>query len=83
MELELLCVVLWRNWFLRNQTIHGENCNHETDVVPWSRSFLDEFMAAMNGDNESNGGGRVKARWQPPLEGVYKINTDVALDIGN
>ncbi|KAK1586401.1 hypothetical protein Q3G72_002185 [Acer saccharum] len=72
-----------RNWYLRNQVIHGENGSHENDVVAWSRNFLEEFMAAITADTDHNGDVHVEAQWQAPLEGVYKINTDAALDFRN
>ncbi|KAK0598187.1 hypothetical protein LWI29_032371 [Acer saccharum] len=47
-DLELLCVILWRVWFLRNQLVHSE-CRQDVDnVVLWSNEFLAEFHVANN-----------------------------------
>ncbi|KAK3187923.1 hypothetical protein Dsin_027484 [Dipteronia sinensis] len=43
-ELALLCVVLWRVWYSRNQVVHTKRkCNME-DMVCWSDVFLSEFQ---------------------------------------
>ncbi|TXG69356.1 hypothetical protein EZV62_004291 [Acer yangbiense] len=49
-DLELLCVILWRVWFLRNQLVHSE-CRQDVDnVVLWSNEFLAKFHVANNSD---------------------------------
>ncbi|KAK2635038.1 hypothetical protein Ddye_029830 [Dipteronia dyeriana] len=47
-KLALLCVVMWRVWFLRNQLVH--NCGHGghqivEELFLWSSSFMVDFKA--------------------------------------
>ncbi|KAK3228678.1 hypothetical protein Dsin_000559 [Dipteronia sinensis] len=81
-DMELLCMVLWRNWYRRNVQVHGTAQIHAVDVVPWARSFLADFKAA----NKVAEGPRrtcgvpVAPKWCLPENGVYKINTDAEAD---
>ncbi|KAK0588291.1 hypothetical protein LWI29_037252 [Acer saccharum] len=45
-ELELLCVVLWHVWFLRNQLVHGGGHQDMESVVSWAEEFLAKFYEA-------------------------------------
>ncbi|KAK2648632.1 hypothetical protein Ddye_016121 [Dipteronia dyeriana] len=80
-ELNFLCVVLWRIRSIRNQLVHGGNTSLLGEVVPWSVSFLDEWLVAnpiglvreITADQET-------PRWCPPCEGFYTLSTDTALD---
>ncbi|TXG68107.1 hypothetical protein EZV62_009382 [Acer yangbiense] len=42
-ELELLCVILWRIWFFRNQDVHGNSKFREEDTLSWCKEFLDNY----------------------------------------
>ncbi|KAK3211829.1 hypothetical protein Dsin_016535 [Dipteronia sinensis] len=44
--LRTLCVICWRNWFLRNASIHKDNKPNYSDVVWWSRNFAAKIHAS-------------------------------------
>ncbi|TXG66886.1 hypothetical protein EZV62_008161 [Acer yangbiense] len=45
-NLERLCIVWWRIWFLRNHLVHSIEKFVVEDIVPWCVEFLDEYKAA-------------------------------------
>ncbi|KAL5766515.1 hypothetical protein ACOSP7_017132 [Xanthoceras sorbifolium] len=45
-EMEELCMVWWRLWFLRNKAVHSSLVLDVEDVVPWSRAYLADLRAA-------------------------------------
>ncbi|KAK3225297.1 hypothetical protein Dsin_005159 [Dipteronia sinensis] len=45
-ELVLLCVILWRVWFWRNQKIHSPSTVRTEDVVSWATGFIDDYRSA-------------------------------------
>ncbi|KAK3222277.1 hypothetical protein Dsin_009302 [Dipteronia sinensis] len=45
-DLELLCVILWRCWWRRNQLIHHAGARCDEDIVEWSGNFLAEWSKA-------------------------------------
>ncbi|KAK3224581.1 hypothetical protein Dsin_004443 [Dipteronia sinensis] len=53
------------------------------EIVPWSSDFLDEFYRAnvIVGTCPSSKE-LISALWRPPDPGLYKVNTDAALDVG-
>ncbi|KAK3220991.1 hypothetical protein Dsin_014961 [Dipteronia sinensis] len=44
-ELELLCVILWRDWWRHNQFIHKNGERSDEDCVSWAQNFLAEFRS--------------------------------------
>ncbi|KAK0603126.1 hypothetical protein LWI29_001656 [Acer saccharum] len=79
--MELLCVVLWRMWYLRNLLVHGRVSTGQEDIVCWCAGFMRDYMEA----NEYAYGCREQVlpsqiSWQPPEESSYKLNCDAALD---
>ncbi|KAK2656774.1 hypothetical protein Ddye_009826 [Dipteronia dyeriana] len=95
-ELSLLCIVFWRIWFVRNQWVRGERDNMADTVLSWSINFLLGFQDANGvcsdkvvsaGSANSPGSvisnGYTVAKWIPFLGELFKINTDVALDMEN
>ncbi|KAK3188279.1 hypothetical protein Dsin_027840 [Dipteronia sinensis] len=81
-ELELLCVVLWRVWFLRNQLVQGVGWHGLETVVPWSEDFLADFMV-VNGvfgiQREHVRQNEIK--WHHPEVGFFNLNIDAAIDV--
>ncbi|KAK4856021.1 hypothetical protein QYF36_013319 [Acer negundo] len=45
-DLELLYVILWRVWFLRNHLVHDGGHLVVDNVVSWSKEFFVEFLEA-------------------------------------
>ncbi|KAK0595652.1 hypothetical protein LWI29_008728 [Acer saccharum] len=81
-ELEMLCVILWRCWWRRNQIIHQAGVRSDEIVIDWAENFLKEFRNAYerNTDVSTLGSKKVlqNSGWKRPTEGVFKINTDAA-----
>ncbi|KAI9181839.1 hypothetical protein LWI28_019185 [Acer negundo] len=42
----LLCVVLWRNWYIRNVRVHGSKCDAGINNLEWAHHFLRDYSAA-------------------------------------
>ncbi|KAK0592479.1 hypothetical protein LWI29_019869 [Acer saccharum] len=82
-DLELLCVILWRVWFCRNQAIHNSKEIEVGEIVGWASDFVDEWRRARFGDqprpsNGSSSSVESPLRWTPPAGGLFKVNTDAA-----
>ena len=81
-ELGLLCICLWKVWSLRNVAVHDPNSIREVDIVEWARCFINEIHSV-------NPVIAIPAKafphsipiWKPPDPGMYKINSDVVLDM--
>ncbi|KAK3222428.1 hypothetical protein Dsin_009453 [Dipteronia sinensis] len=86
-ELELLCVVLWRVWFLRNKLVQGVGQRGLENVVPWSEEFLEEFMVVNEkwcvglGMVVRDRFGAVKACSTQRIEARYSVSVAEALAI--
>ncbi|KAK3218215.1 hypothetical protein Dsin_012185 [Dipteronia sinensis] len=83
-EVELLCMIWWRVWYMRNQWVHGSG-NHDMEmVVFWSRDYLQEFVTANLKVVDQGGRGKdVVSRWQPPSSSFYKLNTNATINEQN
>ncbi|KAK3199406.1 hypothetical protein Dsin_022821 [Dipteronia sinensis] len=82
-ELVLLCVILWRNWFLRNKSVHGGGRDEMGSVVDWCKGFVEDFRD-VNAVPVVRDQVQISEpiRWKPPREGLYKLKTDAALNGG-
>lgn len=80
LNFEVLCVVWWRIWFRRNQFVHSNGSSSFMEVLDWAHSYLQDFRKASKMENPSLVLERASPKWKPPDQGVYKINTDAALD---
>ncbi|KAK3184259.1 hypothetical protein Dsin_031545 [Dipteronia sinensis] len=76
-EMELMCVILWRCWWRRNQLIHNAGVRSEEEVVEWAENFLEEFHKTEKKISEKNiaNGPMVKniVRWERLMERVSKL----------
>ncbi|KAK0606888.1 hypothetical protein LWI29_005679 [Acer saccharum] len=80
-ELNLLCVIWWRIWYVRNRWVHsGERINLGA-MASWCSIYLAEYKAANLEDVEKQGMVITSpVRWRLPIVGLYKLNTDTSLD---
>ncbi|KAK2650956.1 hypothetical protein Ddye_018445 [Dipteronia dyeriana] len=78
---ELLCIVIWRIWYRRNDLVHNHGSLRVEEVVLWSLTFLSDFQRANSvpSDKVANMGVE-KLKWKPPGKGLFKINTDAAIN---
>ncbi|KAK2664671.1 hypothetical protein Ddye_003245 [Dipteronia dyeriana] len=76
-DLPLFGVVLWRIWFTRNQLIPSNTVTDLKNVMAWSTGFMAAYKAvnASVVDDQRCLGTIEEARWRPPTEPMYKINT--------
>ncbi|KAK3218996.1 hypothetical protein Dsin_012966 [Dipteronia sinensis] len=79
----LLCVIWWRNWHLRNQLVHESGRSGLKAVVSWSMNYISNYRDAMlTGAAARKRDVIPKAvKWEAPRRGVFKLNTDAALDV--
>ncbi|KAK3205547.1 hypothetical protein Dsin_019593 [Dipteronia sinensis] len=82
-DLALLSVLIWRIWFLRNERIQNIVGLSFKEVVGWAKIYLAQFKeaTAMDVVEQRRMAAATVVRWEPPLEYLYKINTDVAIKI--
>ncbi|TXG48260.1 hypothetical protein EZV62_027554 [Acer yangbiense] len=80
MDFELLCVVWWRIWYKRNQFVHSNEIPNDIEVLEWAWSYLHDYRVAFARDNPKLTKEREPPKWKPPDRGVFKINTDAALN---
>lgn len=79
----LFGVLLWRLWKRRNDEIFGNNI-HNQNLISESFAIYHSFMQALdiqtNEQVKHKNGITYNTTWQPPPEGVIKINTNASLD---
>ncbi|KAL5734834.1 hypothetical protein ACOSP7_032695 [Xanthoceras sorbifolium] len=71
-------MVLLAIWNRRNNLIHHRPCLLVGGLVPWCKAFLSNFLKA-NAAVPPPIPNRF-VRWIPPIQNVYKLNTDATLD---
>ncbi|KAK3198821.1 hypothetical protein Dsin_022236 [Dipteronia sinensis] len=81
-ERGLLCVVLWRTWSNRNAVVHGLPFDASEDIFEWANLFVRNGKAASSVLNTTDGHENKQSKiWEPPAQGLYKINCDAAIDL--
>ncbi|KAK3212224.1 hypothetical protein Dsin_016930 [Dipteronia sinensis] len=82
-DLALLGVLFWRIWFLWNQQIQNIVGVSFKEVVRWATIYLAQFReaTAMDVVEQRRMAAATVVRWEPPLEYLYKINTDAAIKV--
>ncbi|KAK3183291.1 hypothetical protein Dsin_030577 [Dipteronia sinensis] len=80
-DIEMLFMVLWRSWYKGNNRVHSSAVVHDTDVVPWAITSLDDFREAntLKGNETGEHGSSLEPHWHSPSTGSYKINIDAAI----
>jgi len=73
MQLKVL-VFLWRWWSVRNKTNAGEKMPTATDVCGSVMFFLKLY------ETQKKLTSKTQESWKPPLENIYKINSDGSFD---
>ena len=77
----ILCVALWRAWFLRNSLVHDPSGHADGDILSWATNFVSEFHVGNNNIVRANSQPTVNINiWIPPDPGVFKPKCDVAID---
>lgn len=77
-DFEEMVVFLWGIWNQRNnQAFCMKGKESYVDLAEWSNSYLMVFRSA-NSHGHSHIRHHSETKWQPPTEGVYKINTDAS-----
>ena len=56
-DMGLLCVCLWRIWYIRNAFVHHSPIVKEVAVLDWARIFIGEFQDAISDVNARLPGG--------------------------
>ena len=82
-KFESMSVVWWRIWFRRNSLLHGKGWIPAADVLDWAGDFLQSYRTAMVSISSKMVVEKPVARWMAHPQGVFKINTDAALDFNN
>ncbi|KAK3225380.1 hypothetical protein Dsin_005242 [Dipteronia sinensis] len=78
-QLALLCIILWRVWFLRNQIVHSNKKGDVHGVVNWSRAFLMKYQGAIASCVLREAPvQQMSVRWNPPTGDMYKVNVDAS-----
>ncbi|KAK4858744.1 hypothetical protein QYF36_021301 [Acer negundo] len=77
----LMCIIWWHVWFLRNQITHGKHAFELDSVCAWSENCMTNYRAAVDvGGNIRLGSRSMNVFWKPLPEGIFKINSDAAID---
>ncbi|KAK0600445.1 hypothetical protein LWI29_015099 [Acer saccharum] len=80
---DLFCIVVWRIWFCRNSTFHEAKKHNMSEVVSWSKDFLQEYRKSnIEIRREVVSNNIRRGRWIPPEKDDYKANCDAVLDQG-
>ncbi|KAK1581235.1 hypothetical protein Q3G72_004186 [Acer saccharum] len=78
-EFELLCVIWCRIWSRRNHAVHSKRILSNAEVFQWAASYILDFRNANVVGGPRCGENRVVPRWNCPVTGDYKINTDASV----
>ncbi|KAI9185079.1 hypothetical protein LWI28_003962 [Acer negundo] len=82
-ELELLCVVWWKIWNMRNHVVHSSPVFTVEEIFDWAVCYLEGFQKAIDSCSCLSVKPQVASLWQAPITESFKINTDAALDFNN
>ena len=75
--LEMLLMIAWRMWFIRNVVRHGHSRQSAKEVVQLARFLLNEFQIANCTISQVKGNS--DDPWTLPLAPNYKVNVDGAV----
>ncbi|KAL5857645.1 hypothetical protein ACOSQ3_005103 [Xanthoceras sorbifolium] len=77
-NMQLLGIILWKVWHIRNCSVYQRPCMAIEEVVPWCQNFLADYSTAHFVPRPS----RVErfVRWILPIFGHFTLNTNAALD---
>ncbi|KAK3226496.1 hypothetical protein Dsin_006358 [Dipteronia sinensis] len=80
-KFEVVCIILWKHWYLRDNIVHRSLSLCDFYLVSWSYSFLEDYQSANKRVDvlplEEN---MVSNSWSPPVEGLFKLNNGASID---
>ncbi|XP_022150918.1 uncharacterized protein LOC111018954 [Momordica charantia] len=81
-DFEELCVVIWGLWNQRNARAFNDSTKTVfkigMELVEWANKYAMEFREAKSNPITGRVTNTAEILWQPPDEGIYKINTDAS-----
>ena len=77
MDLEVLLIMFWRLWFVRNQFVMEKKLMQVKDVPNWSKFYWHELMSTVTSKIETKCNPSMS--WVAPRLGLIKVNTDASL----
>ncbi|KAL5826311.1 hypothetical protein ACOSQ4_018108 [Xanthoceras sorbifolium] len=80
-EFLVFVVAFWAIWNRRNNIMHHRPYLPDGELLPWCRSFLEEFLQANATLVHHSPVSRGSAKWTPPAPNFFKLNSDSALDV--
>ncbi|KAK2649623.1 hypothetical protein Ddye_017112 [Dipteronia dyeriana] len=82
-DVELLCIVWWRIWFMRNRGMHSISGHCLDEVVSWASSYLEDFKSARLVDTSclvsSSCSNELVTKWTLSPVDTFKVNVDAAI----
>jgi ribonuclease HI len=84
-EMEFFAVIIRSIWFRRNKVVHGGEFIPPKQIIQEAQKAQKEFYQANAKDGVVDSQQRPKecTHWCPPVQGIYKVNWDAALDSTN
>ncbi|KAJ4713135.1 Ribonuclease H-like domain containing protein [Melia azedarach] len=81
-EFEKWVVICWAIWFSRNHSIHNKDQQNPKDTLTKVENTWLSFqsVAEIYSINRGKDEAKITPKWQPPCQGRYQINVDVAID---
>lgn len=83
-ELALVASIARNIWLRRNTCVHGGEFEHPKRLVQETEDFMQQFRLATARAEEQEeiirSANPSPTSWNPPPDGVYKVNRDIALD---
>lgn len=77
-QLEEIAAIVMRLW-QRNDLMFKVNFTHPNSMVQYSKQLLLDLKEVQKGV-AIIGGDKLRCRWEPSTEGVYKVNCDAAIN---
>ncbi|KAK3224596.1 hypothetical protein Dsin_004458 [Dipteronia sinensis] len=80
-DLSLLCVIVWRTWYLRNSFLFNSKVSDIKSTLGWCKAFLSNYSSCNGKDTAIPN--HLPTILSPRLLGSFKINCSVVSDSRN